>query len=97
MAPGMRGYGRTDAPEAIDRYTLLHLVGDVIGWIEALGEKEGCDCGTRLGSTGCMACRSLPSGHLPRSHWPERALPAARTVCADDNCLEVHCHSFSPS
>ena len=28
VAPDMRGYGRTDAPEAIDQYTLLHIVGD---------------------------------------------------------------------
>jgi pimeloyl-ACP methyl ester carboxylesterase len=25
VAPDMRGYGQTDAPEEIDRYTLLHL------------------------------------------------------------------------
>src|SRR5215468_5390511 len=28
VAPDMRGYGQTDRPEAIDQYTLLHLVGD---------------------------------------------------------------------
>src|SRR5262249_51244442 len=27
----MRGYGQTDRPEAIDQYTLLHLVGDMVG------------------------------------------------------------------
>jgi len=26
VAPDMRGYGQTDRPEAIDQYTLLHLV-----------------------------------------------------------------------
>jgi pimeloyl-ACP methyl ester carboxylesterase len=31
VAPDMRGYGQTDAPEAIDQYTLLHLVGDMVG------------------------------------------------------------------
>ena len=29
VAPDMRGYGRTDAPEEIGQYTLLHLVGDM--------------------------------------------------------------------
>jgi pimeloyl-ACP methyl ester carboxylesterase len=33
----MRGYGRTDQPAAIDQYTLLHLVGDMVGLVEALG------------------------------------------------------------
>jgi pimeloyl-ACP methyl ester carboxylesterase len=38
VAPDMRGYGQTEAPEAIDQYTLLHLVGDMVGVLDALGE-----------------------------------------------------------
>src|SRR3954452_956744 len=38
VAPDQRGYGGTTRPEAIERYTLLLLVGDVIGLIDALGE-----------------------------------------------------------
>ena len=37
VAPDMRGYGQTDQPEAIDAYTLFHLVGDVVGVLDALG------------------------------------------------------------
>jgi epoxide hydrolase A/B len=37
VAPDMRGYGETDRPEAIDKYTLLHLVGDMVGVVDALG------------------------------------------------------------
>jgi len=37
VAPDMRGYGQTDQPEAIEAYTLLHLVGDVVGVLDALG------------------------------------------------------------
>lgn len=37
VAPDMRGYGQTDCPEQIDQYTLLHLVGDMIGLLDALG------------------------------------------------------------
>jgi pimeloyl-ACP methyl ester carboxylesterase len=40
VAPDMRGYGRTDRPEAIDQYTLLHLVGDIVGLIDALGAEQ---------------------------------------------------------
>jgi pimeloyl-ACP methyl ester carboxylesterase len=39
VAPDQRGYGQTDTPAAIDQYTLLHLVGDVVGLVGALGEK----------------------------------------------------------
>jgi len=37
VAPDMRGYGGTDQPAAIDQYTLLHLVGDMVGLVDALG------------------------------------------------------------
>src|ERR1700747_2253445 len=36
IAPDMRGYGQTDKPEAIDQYTIFHLVGDIVGLSEAL-------------------------------------------------------------
>ena len=37
VAPDMRGYGSTDQPADIDQYTLLHLVGDMVGLVAALG------------------------------------------------------------
>src|SRR5689334_682510 len=37
VAPDMRGYGRTDRPQAIDQYTLFHHVGDMVGLLDALG------------------------------------------------------------
>jgi pimeloyl-ACP methyl ester carboxylesterase len=40
VAPDMRGYGRTDAPEAIDQYTIFHLVGDMVGLLDALGAEQ---------------------------------------------------------
>src|SRR6202171_1700907 len=39
IAPDMRGYGQTDRPEQLDRYTLLHVVGDVVGLLDALGTE----------------------------------------------------------
>jgi pimeloyl-ACP methyl ester carboxylesterase len=36
VAPDMRGYGKSDRPAAIDQYTLFHLVGDVVGVLDAL-------------------------------------------------------------
>jgi pimeloyl-ACP methyl ester carboxylesterase len=38
VAPDQRGYGGTDAPAEIDQYSMLYLVGDVIGLVDALGE-----------------------------------------------------------
>jgi pimeloyl-ACP methyl ester carboxylesterase len=37
IAVDMRGYGSTERPDDIDQYTLLHLVGDLVGVLDALG------------------------------------------------------------
>lgn len=50
VAPDMRGYGQTDKPEAIDQYTLLHLTGDMVGLVEALGFKEAVIVGHDWGA-----------------------------------------------
>jgi pimeloyl-ACP methyl ester carboxylesterase len=39
VAPDMRGYGKTDKPEPVEAYDIHHLTGDVVGILDALGEK----------------------------------------------------------
>jgi pimeloyl-ACP methyl ester carboxylesterase len=50
VAPDMRGYGNTDRPEPIDQYTLLHLVGDMIGVLDALGYETAVIAGHDWGA-----------------------------------------------
>ena len=50
VAPDMRGYGETDRPEAIDQYTLLHLVGDMVGLLDALGAATAVIAGHDWGA-----------------------------------------------
>jgi pimeloyl-ACP methyl ester carboxylesterase len=50
VAPDMRGYGQTDRPEAIEQYTLLHLVGDMVGLLDALGEERAVIVGHDWGA-----------------------------------------------
>jgi len=50
VAPDMRGYGQTDAPAEIEAYTLLHLVGDIVGLVDALGEKTAVVAGHDWGA-----------------------------------------------
>jgi pimeloyl-ACP methyl ester carboxylesterase len=50
VAPDMRGYGQTDAPADIERYTLLHLVGDMVGLLDALGEETAVIVGHDWGA-----------------------------------------------
>ncbi len=50
VAPDMRGYGRTDAPAEIEHYTQLHLVGDMVGLLDALGEPTAVIVGHDWGA-----------------------------------------------
>src|SRR5207237_1693312 len=50
VAPDMRGYGQTDQPEAIEAYTLLHLVGDIVGVLDALGAPTAVGVGRDWGA-----------------------------------------------
>ena len=40
VAPDQRGYGRTAAPDDVGKYTLVHLGGDVVALVSALGEED---------------------------------------------------------
>jgi pimeloyl-ACP methyl ester carboxylesterase len=50
VAPDMRGYGQSSRPEAIDQYTLLHLVGDMVGLLDALGVDQAAIAGHDWGA-----------------------------------------------
>src|SRR5947209_16584151 len=50
VAPDQRGYGGTDKPREIDKYTVLHMVGDIIGLLDALGEQTAVIAGHDWGA-----------------------------------------------
>jgi pimeloyl-ACP methyl ester carboxylesterase len=50
VAPDMRGYGHTDHPAEVERYSLLHLVGDMVGLLDALGEDSAAIAGHDWGA-----------------------------------------------
>jgi len=50
VAPDMRGYGGTDRPADPAQYTLLHLVGDMVGLLDALGERQAVIVGHDWGA-----------------------------------------------
>jgi pimeloyl-ACP methyl ester carboxylesterase len=51
IAPDMRGYGKSDRPEAIDQYTIFHLVGDLVGLLDALEVPTAVIVGHDWGAT----------------------------------------------
>lgn len=81
VAPDQRGYGATDRPNAIDQYSIFHLVGDVVSLIHELGEEQvavvGHDWGSMVASNtallrpdvvrglACLAIPPRPRGPVP--------------------------------
>ena len=93
VAPDMRGYGRSHRPEAIDEYTLFHLVGDMVGLLDALGERQaviaGHDWGAPVAWHSALfrpdrfrAVIGLSVPHRPRSPVPPTSV-MPRTVDAE--------------
>jgi pimeloyl-ACP methyl ester carboxylesterase len=58
VAPDLRGYGRTTAPEPVEAYTVLHIVGDCVGLLDQLGVRDavlvGHDWGSIVAWTGAQ-------------------------------------------
>jgi pimeloyl-ACP methyl ester carboxylesterase len=51
VAPDMRGYGKSHRPEAIDQYTIFHLVGDLVGVLDALDAGSAVIVGHDVGAS----------------------------------------------
>jgi pimeloyl-ACP methyl ester carboxylesterase len=56
VAPDMRGYGGTDKPEAQEAYSILHLVGDMVDLVRALGETSCVVVGHDWGAPVAWHC-----------------------------------------
>ncbi|CAM8989776.1 unnamed protein product [Rhodiola kirilowii] len=40
LAPDLRGFGDTDAPEGFESYTVLHVVGDLVALLDAVAPEQ---------------------------------------------------------
>ncbi|MDH4563215.1 alpha/beta hydrolase [Pseudomonas sp. BN411] len=59
VAPDMRGYGETDAPQAVEAYSRLHVVGDMVDLIRVLGERQAVIVGHDWGAMVAWAAALL--------------------------------------
>ncbi len=50
VAPDLRGYGRSDRPEAVEQYTILDDIGDIVGLVDALGARQAVIAGHDIGA-----------------------------------------------
>ena len=51
VAPDLRGYGRSDRPEEVEKYTILDDIGDIVGLVDALGAHRAMIAGHDIGAT----------------------------------------------
>ncbi|MBO0756548.1 MAG: alpha/beta hydrolase [Bradyrhizobiaceae bacterium] len=50
VALDLRGYGLSDHPEEVEKYTVLHYVGDIVGLLDAFGVKQAVIAGHDVGA-----------------------------------------------
>ena len=74
LAPDQRGYGTTDRPLAVDEYTQLHLVGDIVGVLDAFGIDTAVVVGHDWGGPVAWHSRAAAARPLRRRRRTERAL-----------------------
>jgi len=68
VAPDLRGYGQTDAPEAVENYSMKDTTADIIGLLDALGHETAVLAGHDWGANIAWACAEL---------YPERVAALA--------------------
>lgn len=59
VAPDQRGYGGTDRPDDVAAYTILHCAGDIVGLVDALGERDAVIVGHDWGAPVAWTCALL--------------------------------------
>src|SRR5215467_4467921 len=71
VAPDLRGYGRSDRPEEVEKYTILDNIGDIVGLVNALGAEQ------RRWRRDRMASSLAAPRPLPGRDCSQPAVPAA--------------------
>ena len=50
VAPDLRGYGLSERPEEVEKYTIVDDIGDIVGLVDALGAKPAVIAGHDVGA-----------------------------------------------
>jgi len=93
VAPDMRGYGRSDRPEAIDQYTLFHLVGDMVGLLDAIGVEQAVIAGHDWGAPVAWHAALLRPDRfravigLSVPFWPRRSIKPTSVMPRRDDAM----------
>ena len=83
VAPDQRGYGSSDAPEETAAYSILHLTGDIVGLVHALGEEQAVVVGHDWGSPVAWALAQMRPDMFRAVASLSVPFAGARAVAAD--------------
>ena len=83
VAPDMRGYGQTDRPEQVEKYTMLHLVGDMVGLLDALGGGQAVIAGHDWGAPVAWNSALLRPDRFRAVIGTQRSLHTTQTATSD--------------
>ncbi len=81
IAPDLRGYGETDKPHEIEAYDIHHLVGDLVGLLDALGLEKAAVVGHDWGGIIVWYMALLAPDRVERvvalntPYWPRPPVP----------------------
>lgn len=103
VAPDMRGYGKTEAPEHPDQYTVFHAVGDLVALLDTLGEEQAVVVGHDWGATVAWHAalmrpdrfRAVVALSVPMMGQPP--MPPSRIFPQDDKSLFYTLYFQDPS
>lgn len=97
VAPDMRGFGGSDKPAAVAEYDIQHLTADVVGLIDALGEKTAVVVGHDWGAIVAWQCLLLHPGRftglvamsVPYGGRPPESIVQTLRKAHDDNFFYI--------
>jgi pimeloyl-ACP methyl ester carboxylesterase len=101
VAPDQRGYGGTDRPGPIEAYDIFSLVADVVGLVDALGERQAVVVGHDWGAPVAWHCGLLRPDvfravgllsvpYLQRSWGDPRPTDAMRLIAGDGEFYQLY-------
>ncbi len=97
VAPDMRGYGKSDKPEAVEDYDIQHLTADLVGIVDALGEKQAILVGHDWGAIVAWHAmllhpdrfRALVAMSVPYNGRPPQSLVQSLKTVYGDNFFYI--------
>ncbi len=102
VAPDLRGYGQTDAPPAVESYSLLTMTADVVGLLDAMQVETAALVGHDWGAEIAWRCAQL-SPHriaavvaLSVPYFPRPMIPSQRMKQAVGNVFNLALYAQDP-